>query len=137
MILVLGGMCQGKHCFCRKEFPEAELIDDFEYRIREQLKQGKDPVKEAESWIGDKAGFFSYDSGVSGDESEGIKDSGSDSAAEKREIVIIMREVGSGVVPMDREEREWREAVGRVSCIFASRADRVYRLLAGIPQRLK
>ncbi len=137
MILVLGGMCQGKHCFCKKAFPKAELIDDLECKIREQLKQGKDPVKEAERWIEDRAGLFSYDIGESGDASEEIKDIGSDSGEKNRELVIIMREVGSGVVPMDREEREWREAVGRVSCLFAERAARVYRLLAGIPQRLK
>ncbi|OON86972.1 hypothetical protein BXO88_05360 [Oribacterium sp. C9] len=137
MILVLGGMCQGKHSFCKKEFPTAVLIDDFEYKIREQLKQGKDPVKEAERWLEDNTGSFTDITGVSSDKADRIKDMGSDSVAEKPELVIIMREVGSGVVPMDREEREWREAVGRVSCLFAERAARVYRLLAGIPQRLK
>lgn len=138
MILVLGGMCQGKHSFCKKEFPKAELIDDFECKIREQLRQGKDPVKEAERWIEDKMiGSFTDITGVSIDKADPIKDTGADSVAGKPELVIIMREVGSGVVPMEREEREWREAVGRVSCLFAERAARVYRLLAGIPQRLK
>ncbi len=113
MILIIGGMCQGKHDFCKKEYPEADVIDNYEKRVRDELESGLDPITEAEKLL------TAIDN---------------DSAAE---LVILMREVGSGVVPMDRSERLWREQTGRVSCFFAERADRVYRMLAGIPQRLK
>ena len=52
-------------------------------------------------------------------------------------VVILCNEVGSGVVPMDREERAWRERVGRTCCAMAERAACVIRLYCGIPSILK
>ncbi len=112
MILIIGGMCQGKHDFCKREFPDGNIIDNYEERVREELDKGLDPLSEAQRCL------------------DSIDDTCS-------ELIILMREVGSGVVPMDKSERVWREQTGRVSCLFAERADRVYRMLAGIPQRLK
>ena len=54
-----------------------------------------------------------------------------------RREVVVCREVGCGVVPMDRAERDRREAVGRLCCALAARAEAVYRLTCGIPMRLK
>ncbi len=53
------------------------------------------------------------------------------------EVTILCDEVGCGVTPMDREEREWRERVGRVCCELAARADCVIRMMCGIPTILK
>ena len=53
------------------------------------------------------------------------------------EVTILCREVGCGVVPMDRADRDWRERVGRTCCGLAERADRVIRLCCGIPSFLK
>ena len=136
MVLIIGGMCQGKHDFCKSEFPDAEVIEHYEERIREELGEGKDPVSEAEKWLDEISAAMEIDGTdtavhLSMDSENRFKEQN------PRELVIIMNEVGSGVVPMDKDEREWREAAGRVSCLFAKRADRVYRLLAGIPQRLK
>ena len=51
--------------------------------------------------------------------------------------VVVSREVGSGVVPMDAEAREWREAVGRMNAALAARADTVTRMFCGLPMELK
>ena len=51
--------------------------------------------------------------------------------------LVLCREVGSGVVPFDRGERAWREAVGRLCCVLAKEADAVVRVTAGIPTALK
>ena len=136
MVLIIGGMCQGKHDFCKSEFPDAEVIEHYEERIREELSEGKNPVSEAEKWLDDISATMEIDGTdsaihLSMDSANRFKEQ------LPRELVIIMNEVGSGIVPMDKDEREWREAVGRVSCLFAKRADKVYRLIAGIPQRLK
>lgn len=53
------------------------------------------------------------------------------------EVVILCDEVGCGVVPIAREERAWREAVGRLCCALAQRADAVERIFCGIPMTLK
>ena len=52
-------------------------------------------------------------------------------------VIIICSEVGCGVVPVDKAERAWREAVGRLCCRLAQRADRVERIFCGLPTVLK
>lgn len=54
-----------------------------------------------------------------------------------RNDVVIATEVGGGVVPLDRAEREAREAAGRLNCLLARRAERVVRVFCGLPQVLK
>ena len=51
--------------------------------------------------------------------------------------VLVCREVGGGVVPIDPMERAWREAVGSLCRYLAENADRVSRIFCGIEQRLK
>lgn len=52
-------------------------------------------------------------------------------------IVVIMDEVGSGIIPMEKREREWREAVGRIGCLLAEKAESVERLVCGCAVRIK
>lgn len=51
--------------------------------------------------------------------------------------VVVCAEVGLGVVPMDANERVWRELVGRTCCELANRADTVVRMVCGIPVVIK
>ena len=51
--------------------------------------------------------------------------------------VITCDEVGCGVVPVDRADEAYREAVGRLCCAIAEEADAVARVTAGIPQFIK
>jgi adenosylcobinamide kinase/adenosylcobinamide-phosphate guanylyltransferase len=53
------------------------------------------------------------------------------------ELVLICREVGCGVVPVDARERAHREAVGRLCCRLAARAERVERIFCGLSMVLK
>ncbi|MDO5141924.1 MAG: bifunctional adenosylcobinamide kinase/adenosylcobinamide-phosphate guanylyltransferase [Eubacteriales bacterium] len=50
---------------------------------------------------------------------------------------ITCDEVGCGVVPLDPADEAYREAVGRLCCVLAARADAVIRVTAGLPQYLK
>ena len=54
-----------------------------------------------------------------------------------RREVVVCREVGCGVIPLEGEDRKRREAVGRLCCDLAARAEQVYRVSCGIPMRLK
>ena len=54
-----------------------------------------------------------------------------------RDRVVITTDISGGVVPMDPVLRAWREACGRMNNYLAGRADEVWRLFCGIPQRLK
>ena len=51
--------------------------------------------------------------------------------------IVTCSEVGAGIVPLDAQERAWREAVGRMACELASQADAVVRMVCGIPVVLK
>ena len=51
--------------------------------------------------------------------------------------VVISREIGSGVVPMDPRERAWRELHGQVLRALAERSHRVIRVFCGIAEVLE
>ena len=51
--------------------------------------------------------------------------------------VVICNEVGCGVVPMLKEEREYREQVGRMQVILAKSSESVERVICGIAQKIK
>lgn len=46
-------------------------------------------------------------------------------------------EVGSGVIPMHYEQRRAREATGRLCVQLAARAEKVVRMVSGIPTVIK
>lgn len=52
-------------------------------------------------------------------------------------LIVLCDEVGCGVVPLAPEERVWREAVGRLCCALALKAERVERIFCGLPMVLK
>ena len=53
------------------------------------------------------------------------------------DCVVVCDEVGMGVVPLEPEERLWREAVGAAMCLLATNAEHVTRAVCGIPVRIK
>lgn len=53
------------------------------------------------------------------------------------EAVIIMDEVGYGIVPIRPEERRFREEAGRTGQKLAKKAEEVYRVICGIGTRLR
>ena len=118
MKLIIGGMGQGKLAYVLQVSGLAEtdvartlspkpIVYGLHQIIRDLLAQGKDPAEVL------------------------------DFAAAHPETVFICDEVGSGVVPVQPEEREWREAVGRVCCELARRSDTVIRVFCGLPMTLK
>ena len=50
---------------------------------------------------------------------------------------VTISETGSGVVPVDKGERMFRERAGKLSLMLAEEADEVYRVVCGLPQMLK
>lgn len=50
---------------------------------------------------------------------------------------IEINEIGCGIIPLDRNEREWREITGRAGCIIAEKADEVVRICCGIASIIK
>ena len=53
------------------------------------------------------------------------------------DLILCANEIGMGIVPMDRSERDYREAAGRTLCMAARMADEVWRVICGIGERIK
>ena len=53
------------------------------------------------------------------------------------ELILITDEIGYGIVPVDRMEREYREQTGRVCTRLAAYSEKVYRVMCGIGQVIK
>lgn len=117
MIFITGGAYQGKYSYARESFSkEYCIINAYQETVRQQMREGKEPAEEAEALL---------------ERYEGMPGEAFD------RLVIICDEVGGGIVPMDVFERDYREYVGRVSCLFAKRAAKVLRIVCGIPVVLK
>lgn len=56
---------------------------------------------------------------------------------ENRDIIIIMNEIGCGIIPLEKGERIWREQVGRAGCIIAKNSSDVIRICCGITTKIK
>ena len=109
MIFIIGGIHQGKTAYAKENFGESyPIINRYHLQVKEQLKEGKEPLTEAKSLL------------------QG-----------KENCIIISDEIGYGLVPTDRFERLYRETSGRVNCYFASQAEQVIRVISGIGIRIK
>lgn len=111
MDLITGGFSQGKKAFCKKQFGEAEIWEDFEKYVKESLTQGKDFKK--------------------------IQDEVIERLKKSPDIKIISTETGCGIVPVEEFDRKWREVTGRLLCFLAEKAEGVYRVTCGIGVRIK
>ncbi|MCC8106707.1 MAG: bifunctional adenosylcobinamide kinase/adenosylcobinamide-phosphate guanylyltransferase, partial [Clostridiales bacterium] len=53
------------------------------------------------------------------------------------DLIIVSTELGYGIVPMEPNDRLWRETVGRVCTSLASKSDEVVRVVCGLGTWLK
>lgn len=56
---------------------------------------------------------------------------------QKSSWILICDEVGYGIVPLKKEERVYRETVGRVLCMVARQADHMERIIGGYGMIIK
>ena len=124
MILVVGGIASGKRTFARS----LGLSDDD---MADGVLDARPVVLNAQELLRGENGSASDELGGKGPLPEGLVD-----ALAAKQLVACV-EVGGGVVPLDRGERAWRERTGRLACELAQRADRVVRMVCGIPVDLK
>lgn len=114
MVLIVGGRAQGKLDFARRElgvtgWSEGALgSENCVHGLQQAIRDLPDPRGALAAWL-----------------------------AEHPEGVILCDEVGCGVTPLDRADRDWRELVGRICCELAEEAQAVYRVCCGVGMRLK
>ncbi|MCL2530410.1 MAG: bifunctional adenosylcobinamide kinase/adenosylcobinamide-phosphate guanylyltransferase [Coriobacteriia bacterium] len=114
MILIIGGLGSGKHSFVAQElgYSEKDLSTD--------PTDSKPVLSDLQNLIRKKGAL-----------SNELK------AQLLAKKVVICDEVGSGVVPLDEQERSWRDEVGRAQVSLAAEASTVIRVVCGIPQTIK
>ena len=123
MILITGGAYQGKTAYAAAHFPgavtdgaacsfddakSAKILKNYHILVRRLTDAGYD------------AEVFT-----------------ASLCAGETDRVILIDEIGSGIIPIEKAERMWRETVGRAGCILAENAHTVIRLVCGIPTALK
>lgn len=128
MILVIGGAYCGKSHFIKSKYDieDKDIIDGEELCVHniEQYKVINNLEKYIEKVLSDN-----------------------DNVNEQLDILLLnlqdsnmiveMREIGSGIVPIDRFDRLYRECVGRFSCAIAKKAEAVYRVVCGLGMKIK
>lgn len=122
MHLIIGGRSQGQTEYAKglinnpvvvdlaeTDFnTDCDIIVNLHLGIRKMLENGENPV-----------------------------DTIKNSIHEMNEMIISGDEIGSGIVPMEAFDREWRDETGRVYTLLANHAHTVERIWAGCVQRLK
>lgn len=123
MIFVIGGRFSGKGEYVRnklnareitgydagyEELKTAEAVRDFHLLVKKILSENGDAASEVKRLIEDNPN-----------------------------VIIISDEIGYGVVPVDKFEREYRETVGRICCYLAEKAETVIRVVCGIGNVIK
>lgn len=125
MIFITGGIFQGQDAYAKElcgpegkiadgacasleEMEMADVVLNLHAWVKRLIEDGKDPISYAET-------LFSANP----------------------DAIYTTVEVGSGIVPIDPLERDWREAAGRAGCLAAARSDQVIRIICGIAARIK
>ena len=126
MRLVLGGIAQGKRDYVKTAYQISEndivsgeqteleqlsgavAVDRFHLWVKRKIKEGADVPELTELFI-----------------------------EQNPDCIVICDEVGCGVVPIEREEREYREQVGRMQIVLAKSSESVERVICGIAQKIK
>ncbi len=121
MILIIGGKYQGKREFAAKTYPDREVLNIAENLGKQEIS-GKICV-----------GFNEW---FRNDPETAVKKA-SEIFTENTDVILLVEEVGSGVVPLSIEDRKYREGLGRTVIRLASRSEAVYRVFAGIPEKIK
>ena len=107
MKLYIGGVYQGQEELARAENPGLPCYPDFHEAIRRAvLEAHQDPREFARQFC-----------------------------AAHSDAIVVANEVGAGVVPIAREDRLFREAVGRALCIVAQKSESVTRCVC--PWRMR
>lgn len=122
MVLYVGGIAQGMEEAAAQRFGEGERVRRLLYpeeQIRKEMQEADftmDDIPElAGEWL----------SRIMSEEEEGMT------------LVVLSREVGCGVVPMEEREELFRELAGRLQVELAKKANEVYRVWCGIEERIR
>ena len=125
MIMITGGAAQGKTAFAKEHCPDVRFIDGADCGEEELFSCGG--IRQFHQYIRRFSERIAKDP-------EGF-------AKELYEadpgIVVVTTEIGCGLVPIEQEDRDYRDAVGKTCTALASLSEEVWLVTCGIPKRIK
>ena len=125
MVLIFGGAYQGKVEFAKENFGVTEndvfictedTEIDWSYKVIANLDQA----------------FLKHVN--EGKESREVLEENLDTLKDK---ILIVNDISQGIVPMERNLRDWREMTGRAMLYISKEADEVYRVFCGLGSKIK
>ena len=124
MILIIGGAYQGKLNYAKERFKLTE--EDISYCSLEEEPDFSKPCI---------SGLHLFVVGAIQRGIDPIEYINSRMEILKSKI-IICDDICSGIVPLEKENRLWRDNTGKILQLLARQSDEVIRLFSGIPQNL-
>jgi adenosyl cobinamide kinase/adenosyl cobinamide phosphate guanylyltransferase len=127
MKLVIGGYAQGKLEYVKQRL-QGKSVEIWEKTLPSPLERGKGIVviNHLNDWIRDRL----LKGGCPEEEIFQF-------IRECPGCILISDEVGNGIIPLEKEEREYRERTGKILIALAKEAKEVERILCGISQKIK
>ena len=147
MILIVGGVCQGKQSFAENLIREKNVAAADKADVPGQTKTGS----AGSSYETADGGSCSLEDAMRAalivnlhmltrrmlKEGDEISTLAGRLIRENPGAVITCAELGCGIVPADAFDRTWREETGRICTELAAYSGEVYRVICGIGQQLK
>ena len=127
--MIIGGAYQGKLAFAKKIYPDVTWADGAV--CTEEELYNCEGIYHFHQYIERKKRLLECDTGIK------IDDLAEELIRKNPELILITDEIGYGIVPVDRMEREYREQTGRVCTRLAAYSEKVYRVMCGIGQVIK
>ena len=125
MILIFGGSYQGKLEFAKETFGITEN-DVFTCTVDSEIDWSKKVLYNLDQ------SFLRHVR--EGKESREVLKDHLDQLKDK---ILIVNDISQGIVPMERENRDWREMTGRAMLYISKEADEVYRVFCGLGSKNK
>lgn len=125
MVLIFGGAYQGKLEFAKENFNVTEE-DIFICTQENEIDWSKKVLCDMDQ------AFLRHVR--EGKESREVL---ADHLKELKDKILIVNDISQGIVPMERELRDWREMTGRAMLYISKEADEVYRVFCGLGSKIK
>lgn len=138
MELYIGGSFQGKLDYVKKLHPQGKICgrEDF-LQLLNKAAEGQKAFDDGSFIIWNEFNLCVkklIEEGLSFDVIEGKILA---VLNEQKNIAVISDEIGNGIVPIERIERDYREFTGRLLCKIAEKSESVVKITCGLGQKLK
>jgi alpha-ribazole phosphatase len=124
MIFIFGGAYQGKYDFAKEKFGIGE--EDTEICSPDKtISFDKKVIRGIHAFV--------YGCIKRGEDAEAFFKANEE---KMRNCIIISDDISRGIVPLDKDERAWREMCGRCNNLLVSQADAVYQVYCGLGEKV-